>query len=77
MNIYPETDNDKVIMHKTSVDFILRPCSKEIHIVQYDKTLPVIKVLLFKNNERYVLPDGATAKYVLVNKMEHLSMMKY
>ena len=32
---------DKKI-HKTSVDFILRNCAREIHIVQYDKSQPIV-----------------------------------
>ena len=56
MNVYVENQND--IIHETSVDFILRPCAKEIHIVQYDKSLPIIKVYLFKNGEKYILPDN-------------------
>lgn len=57
MNTYIENQTD--IIHETSVDFVLRPCSKEIHIVQYDKSLPIIKVELFKNGERFSLPEEA------------------
>lgn len=68
MNIYTENQND--IIHETSVDFVLRPCTKEIHIVQYDKSLPVIKVELFRNGERYALPENAIVN-VRVGKLDH------
>ena len=68
MNIYTENQND--IIHETSVDFVLRPCTKEIHIVQYDKSLPVIKVELFRNGERYVLPENAAVN-IRVSKLDH------
>ncbi len=68
MNIYTENKND--IIHETSVDFVLRPCTKEIHIVQYDKSLPIIKVELFKNGERYVLSENAVVN-VRVGKLDH------
>lgn len=68
MNTYIPNQND--IIHETSVDFVLRPCTKEIHIVQYDKSLPVIKVELFRNGERYVLPENAAVN-VRVGKLDH------
>ena len=57
MNIYVVTDHD--IIHETSVDFVLRSVGKEVHVVQYDNLLPIIKVNLFENGERYILPDDA------------------
>lgn len=68
MNIYTPNQND--IIHETSVDFVLRPCAKEIHIVQYDKSLPIIKVELFRNGERYALPENAVVN-VRVGKLDH------
>ena len=56
MNIYAPNQGD--IIHETSVDFVLRSISREIHVVQYD-TLTIIKVNLFNNGERYVLPESA------------------
>ena len=53
MNIYIEKEND--IIHETNVDFTLRPCSDEIHLVQYDKSLPIIKVNLFKDGFKYII----------------------
>lgn len=57
MNIY--TENSDAVLHETSVDFVLRPCPKEIHVVQYDQSLPVVKVKLFSNGKPYVLPANA------------------
>ena len=68
MNIYVPNQND--IIHETSVDFVLRPCAKEVHIVQYDKSLPIVKVELFRNGERYVLPENAAVN-VRVGKLDH------
>lgn len=49
--------NSKI--HETSVDFILRECAKEVHIVQYDKTQPIVMVRLYEAGIKYVLPDSA------------------
>ena len=49
---------DKKI-HKTSVDFILRNCAREIHIVQYDKSQPIVEVELYNCGLRYTLPANA------------------
>lgn len=73
MNIYIENQND--IIHETSVDFVLRPCAKEIHIVQYDKSLPVIKVDLFRNGEKYIIPDEAAIN-IRFGKLDHTFVMK-
>lgn len=73
MNIYTENKND--IIHETSVDFVLRPCTKEIHIVQYDKSLPIIKVELFRNGERYVLSENAIVN-VRVGKLDRTFVYK-
>ena len=38
MDIYVENKND--LIHETSVDFVLRSVSREVHVVQYDNLLP-------------------------------------
>ena len=50
------------IIHKAKVDFSQRCVQKTIHIVQYDKSLPVIAVELFLNGAEYVLPSHADVK---------------
>lgn len=50
------------ITHKAKVDFSQRCVQKTIHIVQYDKSLPVIAVELFLNGAEYVLPSHAYVK---------------
>lgn len=50
------------ITHKAKVDFSQRCVQKTIHIVQYDKSLPVIAVELFLNGAEYVLPSHADVK---------------
>lgn len=73
MNIYIESAHD--IIHETNVDFVLRPCSKEVHLVQYDLTLPIVKVNLYKNGERYVLPNDVEAN-VRFGKLDHTFVYK-
>lgn len=68
MNVYVENAHD--IIHETSVDFVLRPCVKEVHIVQYDKSLPIVKIELFKNGERYILPEDCDVR-VRFGKFDH------
>ena len=64
--------NEYDIIHEVNIDFVLRPVPKEIHIVQYDKTLPIVKVNLFNNGERYSLPNDAQVniRFGWFNKME-------
>ena len=59
MNIYTVKSTD--IVHNTSVDLITRWSTREVHIVQYDNSQPIVAVELFKNSERFVLPDGYEA----------------
>lgn len=68
MNTYVENIND--IIHETSVDFVLRPCAREIHIVQYDKSLPIIKAYLYREGQPYQLPTNA-AVHVRLGKLDH------
>lgn len=52
-------DANKVV-HTASVDFMNRyAISKPVHLVQYDKTLPIIAVSLYKNQEVYTVPSSA------------------
>lgn len=58
METYTETEFD--IIHETEVDFVTRPVSTPVHLVQYDNSLPLIKVNLFNNGRKFVIPDVAT-----------------
>ena len=49
-------DSNKVI-HRTEVDFIQRDVQQIIHIVQYDKSLPIIAVKLYNDGVPYTLPQ--------------------
>lgn len=60
MNTYTESEYD--IIHETSVDFVLRPVTNEIHLVQKDNGLPIIKVNLFSNGKRYKMPNNIDVK---------------
>lgn len=68
MNIFIKSEND--IIHETSVDFVRRPVSKEIHVVQYDNLLQVVKVNLYDNGERYILPNEAIVN-LRFSKIDH------
>ena len=57
INEYIPSSDKKI--HKTSVDFILRNCAREIHIVQYDKSQPIVEVELYNCGLRYTLPANA------------------
>lgn len=49
------------IIHHASVDFANRssiPCC--VHLMQYDKSLPIVSVGLFLKGQVYVLPSGAS-----------------
>ena len=73
MNIYEEKQTD--IIHETSVDFGLSPCNKKIHIVQYDKSLPIIKVELFSNGRRYSVSDNAVVN-IRLTKLDNTFVYK-
>ena len=68
INTYVE--NQKDIIHHTLVDFSLRPVPNEINIVQYDKSLPIVKVDLYQNGKRYQLEENDTI-FVRFGKNDH------
>lgn len=43
------------IIHETSVDFVLRPCAREVNIVQNDDDLSLLKVHLYRDSEPFKL----------------------
>lgn len=47
------------VVHKTSVDFIKRPVQEIIHLVQYDRSLPIIAVSLNQNGDEITLDESA------------------
>ena len=49
------------ISHTTSVDFSKRAISQPVHIVQYDRTLPILAVSLYNNGQLYYLPESTNA----------------
>ena len=49
-----------VIAHTTSVDFSKRNISQPVHIVQYDKRLPILAVNIYNNGQLYPIPSDAT-----------------
>ena len=59
MEIYEIKDTD--IVYSAAVDFGTRTCSKEVHIVQYDNSLPIVAVKLYSSGGYYALPAGYEA----------------
>lgn len=53
--------NDRIV-HNTKVDFNQRIAQQVIHVMQYDKSLPVIAVELFSKGLSYSLPSNAEVK---------------
>ena len=68
VNIY--TPDSNVIVHETKVDFRRRVVQRQINLVQYDKSMPVIAVKLCSNGNDYVLPENASA-YIRFGKRDH------
>ena len=48
------------IVHETEVDLVMRSIGMPVHIMQYDKSLPVIAVNLRKNDAKYSLSNSYT-----------------
>ena len=68
VNLY--TPDANVIVHETKVDFRRRIVQRQINLVQYDKSMPVIAVQLCSNGNEYVLPENASA-YIRFGKRDH------
>lgn len=47
------------IVHYAYVDFVSRQIGRPVHIVQYDDSLPVLAVRLFRDGKSYGVPEGA------------------
>jgi hypothetical protein len=59
MNIYAIKETD--IVYSAAVDFGTRTCSEEVHIVQYDNSLPIVAVKLYSSGDYFKLPTGYEA----------------
>lgn len=57
---------DSVIID-IDVDFVTRPITPPIHLVQFDKVLPVLAVHMYSNRSAYTMPQQSTAA-IRVNK---------
>lgn len=58
------------IVHWTGVDFVSRPSAfPPIHLVQYDRKLPIIAVNLYNNGKSYSIPSNVSVN-VLVEKKD-------
>ena len=66
MEVYIPNDDD--IIHQTQVDFRKRPILQTVHLVQYDKSLPVIEVELLRNDFPYTCPNEAEVFVRWLNK---------
>ena len=70
MSVKIYTPDANVIVHETKVDFRRRVVQRQINLVQYDKSMPVIAVKLCSNGNDYVLPENASA-YIRFGKRDH------
>ena len=70
MSVKLYTPDSNVIVHETKVDFRRRVVQRQINLVQYDKSMPVIAVQLCSNGNEYVLPENASA-YIRFGKRDH------
>ena len=75
MTVHTETDSE--IIHETEVDFVLRPVSTPIHLVQFDNSLPLIKVNLLKNGRKFVIPDGVQVYLKFLNAEIGVANVKF
>lgn len=64
------TPDDNVIVHQAKVDFRRRIVQRQVNLVQYDKSMPIIAVQLYSNGNEYVLPENASA-YIRFGKRDH------
>ena len=70
MSVKLYTPDANVIVHETKVDFRRRVVQRQINLVQYDKSMPVIAVQLCSNGNEYILPENASA-YIRFGKRDH------
>lgn len=54
----PPTDS---VIIDVDVDFVTRPITPPIHLVQYDKVLPVLAIHMYSNRSAYTMPQQSTA----------------
>lgn len=59
MDIYTVKSTD--VIYPTSVDFVVRPCNADVHLVQYDSSQPVLAVELYKDGKKFTLPSSCEA----------------
>ena len=70
MSVASYTPGPSKIVHESRVDFRQRVVQSMIHIVQYDKSLPIIAVELYSNGQKWALPSDANVK-VRWGKRDH------
>lgn len=63
------------VIHHTRADFSKRMPQDVVHLVQYDNSLPVLKVDLYLNGSSYTLPSTATV-YIRWGKKDHTFVYK-
>ena len=60
MAVSSYTPSSTRIIHDTEVDFQTRTqLGTTVHLMQYDKSLPVVAVALYSNGQPYQIPTGA------------------
>lgn len=59
MSVSNYTPDSTKILHTAYADFLSRQIGRPVHIVQYDDSLPILAVKLFKDGQPYTIPSNA------------------
>lgn len=51
------------IIHETKVDFMKHTITKSIRLMQYDNSIPIIAVHLYKDDEPFILPENCEVMF--------------
>ena len=71
MSVALYTPSSSQIVHEARVDFRQRVIQPMIHIVQYDKSLPIVAVELYSDGQKWALPDTVATVKVRWGKRDH------
>lgn len=48
------------IIHETIADFVIRQSQNVVHLVQYDGNISLVKIGLFDDGKRFIIPEGSS-----------------
>lgn len=77
ISIYNINDHKDQIKHDTFVDFGgKRSVVKQVHLVQYDKNLPILLIKLYKNGSSYAVPTNADSLNIRWGKRDGTGIIR-